>query len=163
MAKMPKRRKSKDNPYILDYIEEKNIYIVSFRDSLNEFHKIEVSEKVFNAFDKFELEDISQMHKSDKHIDDRTIDNSEYMDLMLYKHIDNTEKSVEQIVEEKLQNEDLYKAIKQLPEIQKRRIKKYYFDEKNLQDIANEEKCSVVAVKYSIDIGISKIKEILKK
>ena len=31
MAESPKRRKCKDNPYTLNYIEEKNIYIVSFK------------------------------------------------------------------------------------------------------------------------------------
>ena len=32
MAERPKRRKYKDNPYTLNYIEEKNIYMVSFKD-----------------------------------------------------------------------------------------------------------------------------------
>lgn len=69
MAKMPIRNKSKDNPYTLDYDEEKNAYIVEFKDISNQFHKVEVSEKVFKAFDKFELEDISQIHKYRKHIE----------------------------------------------------------------------------------------------
>ena len=163
MATMPKRRKSKDNPYVLNYIEEKNIYKVSFKDNRGDLNVVEISVDVYEAMDRFELEDISQMHKMDKHIDGRTIDNTEYADLMLYKNINLNQKTVEQLVEERLQNEDLYKAINKLPEIQKRRIRKYYFEEKNLQDIANEENCSVVAIKYSIDIGISKIKEILKK
>ena len=69
MATMPKRRKSKDNPYVLNYNEKEQSYIVSFKDNKNNIHKVEVSEKVFGAFDKFELEDISQLHKVAKHID----------------------------------------------------------------------------------------------
>lgn len=32
MAESPKRRKHKDNPYTINYIESKNIYVVSFKD-----------------------------------------------------------------------------------------------------------------------------------
>ena len=32
MANRPKRRKSKDNPYTLNYCEERNVYTVSFKD-----------------------------------------------------------------------------------------------------------------------------------
>ena len=32
MADRPKRRKYRDNPYILSYCEEKNLYIVTFKD-----------------------------------------------------------------------------------------------------------------------------------
>ena len=33
MAQRPKRRKYKDNPYTLNYCEERDIYIISFTDS----------------------------------------------------------------------------------------------------------------------------------
>ncbi len=52
---LPKRRKSKDNPYSL--VIENNTYIVVF-----DKNKIEVSKEVFELFNEFELEDISQMH-----------------------------------------------------------------------------------------------------
>lgn len=42
MAERPKRRKYKDNPYTLNYIEERNIYIVSFKDVKGHLQKIEV-------------------------------------------------------------------------------------------------------------------------
>ena len=32
MADRPKRRKYRDNPYILSYCEEKKLYIVTFKD-----------------------------------------------------------------------------------------------------------------------------------
>lgn len=32
MRQRPKRRKKKDNPYTLDYCEDKNVYIISFKD-----------------------------------------------------------------------------------------------------------------------------------
>ena len=58
MAESPKRRKCKDNPYTLNYIEEKNIYTITFKDVKGHLNKVEVSEEVYRVFDKFELQDI---------------------------------------------------------------------------------------------------------
>ena len=55
MAESPKRRKYKDNPYTLNYIEEKNIYTITFKDVKGHLNKVEVSEEVYRVFDKFEL------------------------------------------------------------------------------------------------------------
>lgn len=57
MDRRPKRRKDKYNPYTLHKGNER--YYVSFIDSNNKFQKIEISQKVFESFNKFELEDIS--------------------------------------------------------------------------------------------------------
>ncbi len=69
MAEMPKRNRSKDNPYHLSYDEERNTYIVEFTDNKNITHKVEISNEVYIALDVFELEDISQIHKYRKHIE----------------------------------------------------------------------------------------------
>ena len=50
-----------------------------------------------------------------------------------------------------------------LPEVQKRRIKKYYFDDMTLEEIAKSESCTFRAIKFSIDIGLNKLKEISDK
>ena len=63
MSDMPIRNKSKDNPYTLGFDEDKNVYTVEFMDNMKVIHKVEISEKVYQAFDSFELEDISQIHK----------------------------------------------------------------------------------------------------
>lgn len=39
MAESPKRRKCKDNPYTLNYIEEKNIYTITFKDVKGHLNK----------------------------------------------------------------------------------------------------------------------------
>ena len=59
--------------------------------------------------------------------------------------------------------EDLKKAIDTLPEIQKRRIKKYYFEEKNEYEIAKEENTTQQAINKNLHQAIKKLKEILKK
>lgn len=78
----PKRRKYRDNPYTLIYDIDKECYIVSFFDNQN--NQVKISEKIFEAFNKYELEDISQLHKIDKYLDGRTLDDSEYIDAVIY-------------------------------------------------------------------------------
>ena len=157
MATMPKRRKSKDNPYILNYDEKEQSYIVSFKDNKNNIHKVEVSEKVFGAFDKFELEDISQMHEYERHIE-----HSEVFEYTLNNRAVDKPVGIEEQVENKLIAEELRLAINKLPEVQKRRLKKYFFENMTMVEIAKQEKCSKVAVKHSIDDGLENLKKNLK-
>ncbi len=158
MAKLPIRNKSKDNPYTLGYDEDKKVYTVEFKDGKRVLHKIEISEKVYQAFDKFELEDISQIHKYRSHIEHSEIFDNKLEERMLAKPI-----TIEESVEKKILIEDVKAIIDSLPDMQKRRLKKYYFEDKTLEEIAFEEKCSKVAVKYSIDIALEKISQKIKK
>lgn len=157
MDKHSKRNKDKYNPYTLDK-DKNNAYIVEFKDVNNIIHKVEVSEKVYEAFDKFELEDISQIHKIRRHIERNEV----YEETLFHKSI-KVPISVEEQVEKKILHEELRDAINELNDVQKRRIRKYFFESKTYEDIANEEKCSKVAVKYSIDIAIKNISKKIKK
>ena len=157
MATMPKRRKDKDNPYTLNYDENKDSYIVSFKDNKNNIHKVEVSDKVFSAFDKFELEDISQMHEYERHIE-----HNEVFEYTLNSRAVDKPVGIEEQVEKKFVAEELRLAINKLPEVQKRRLKKYFFENMTMVEIAKQEECSKVAVKHSIDDGIENLKKNLK-
>jgi len=71
--------------------------------------------------------------------------------------------SVEDQIIKKATFEELQRAINSLPETQRRRIKKYYFAEKNEYEIAKEEHTTQQAVNKSLRLAIQKLKEILKK
>ena len=157
MANMPKRRKSKDNPYSLNYNEENHTYKVSFKDGINIFHEIEVSEKIYEAFDKFELEDISQMHKYERHIE-----HSEIYENTLNSRAVDKPVSLEQEVENKMMVDELKDAINLLSEVQKRRLKMYYFEDMTLKQIADIEGCSPKNVFKSIEQAKENIKKNLK-
>lgn len=58
MAKMPIRNKSKDNPYVLGFDEDKKIYTVEFVDNKKVMHKIAISVEVYKAFDSDDLQRI---------------------------------------------------------------------------------------------------------
>lgn len=157
MANMPKRRKLKDNPYSLN-IDENNNYTINFKDNKNIIHSIEVSEKVFSAFNSFELEDIKLMHEYERHIEHFDLDENS-----IHQRTTLENNSVDVIVESKLLNEELKNAINELSDIQKQRVIKYYFENKTLEQIAQEGGCSKRAIKFSIDIALEKISQKLKK
>ncbi|MCR5146332.1 MAG: sigma-70 family RNA polymerase sigma factor [Clostridia bacterium] len=157
MAERPKRRKYKDNPYTLKYVEEKNIYLVSFKDVKGHLQNVEVSKEIYLAFDRFELEDLSEMNEYDNHIE-----HSEIYENNLEVRAKDKPISLEDEVIQKTTFEELKKAIDLLPNIQKRRIKKYYFEEKNEIQIAKEENTTHQAVHKSLSNALMKLKEILK-
>ena len=157
MAELPKRNKSKDNPYTLGYDEEKQTYTVEFVDNKKVIHRVEISNKVYEAFNKFELEDISQIHKFRKHIEHNEIFDNKLEERMLEKPI-----SIEEEIENKLLLEDLKSAMKQLSDTQKKRLYLYYFEDKTLKEIAAMEGCSIKNIHKSIEQAIQKIKKYLK-
>lgn len=70
--------------------------------------------------------------------------------------------TTDEIVENKINNEKLRDAIQELPKIQRERLKKYYFENKTFEEIAEEENCTKRAVKFSVDIAIEKISKKFK-
>ena len=63
----PNRKKDKSNPYTLSV--EGNTYYISFTDGQGIFHKQEISMELYAAFNSFELDDISQMNVTSRHIE----------------------------------------------------------------------------------------------
>ena len=157
MVERPKRRKSKDNPYTLLNIEESGIYRVSFKDGIGVVKIVEVSKEVYEAFDSFELEDKSQMNKYERYIEQ-----SEVFENNINERVLNKPESLEDEVIRKATFEDLKSAIDKLPETQKNRIKKYYFEDLSMVEIAKQENCSKVAIKYSLECAIENLKKLLK-
>ena len=152
----PKRRKSKDNPYIIKHLENNNTYIVIFN-SNNVENEIQINKQIYDTLNQFELEDLKQMNEKDRHYE-----RLEQSDEFLYKRSLNQQKSVEEVVEENIINEELKNAINMLTNVQKRRLKMYFFDSMSFSKIAKFEKCSVESVRESINSSIKKIKKVLK-
>ena len=66
----PKRRRDKDNPYMIFTTDGNTAnphYYLAFTDGSGDEQCVEIDKALFDAFDRFELEDISFMHKVDKH------------------------------------------------------------------------------------------------
>lgn len=157
MVKVPVRNKCKDNPYTLGYDEEKKVYIVKFKDSKKEQQNIEINKDVYEAFNKFEVEDESFLYKQRRYIE-----YSEVFDYSLYKRAIKKEKSIYDKVEENIKNDELKKAIDKLTETQKRRIRLYYFEDKTLNEIARLEGCSIKNIYKSLELAKKNLKKNLK-
>ncbi len=154
----PKRRKSKDNPYTLTSNIKKNIYLITFKDVKGICHEEYVTKEIFEAMNKFELEDLSILNEYDNHIEHSVI----YENNLNNRAFDKDE-LIDDLVERKIILDIINKEINDLPDIQKRRIKKHYFYKMTYEEIAKEEKCTKRAVKFSVDIGIEKFSNKIKK
>ena len=154
-GRQPKRRKDKYNPY---QIYEKNRrYYISFSDSVGMQKCMEIEKELYEEFNSFELQDLSYMNVVDRHLEQ-----SEIWDSSLYERAFQKEEGVEDAVIKKLEKEQLHDAIEQLSEIQKRRLIKYYFEDKNYEQIAKEEGCSFQMVAKSVKAAIRNLKKMLR-
>jgi len=155
----PKRRKDKDNPYMIftkDIHTDHPQYYLSFRDINGIQHCMEIDKELFESLDRFELEDLSFMNEVDRHYEQ-----SEQTEASLNKRALKKQDSLEEEVQQKLEIEALHDAISQLPDVQRRRLVLYYFGNYTYEQIAEMGGCTKRAVKFSVDLAIEKLKEIL--
>lgn len=94
---------------------------------------------------------------------DNHIEHSEIFENNLESRAKDKPILLEDMIIQKITFEKLKEAINLLPEVQRRRIKKYYFEDKNEKEIANEEKISQKNVSKSLAVAKRNLKEILKK
>ena len=152
----PKRRKYKDNAYTIK--KEGNTYFVSFKDVLGTIQELEITKEVYQIFDEFELKDLSQMNEFDNHIE-----HSEIYENNLEKRAKEKTISIEDDFIQKATFEELKKAIEMLPKVQKRRVKKYYFQDMGEIEIANQEGVSQKNVSETLKAARKNLKKFLEK
>lgn len=157
MERRPKRRKHRDNPYILKNFSDNNIFEVSFKDGKGIYHDVKIDKSIYQELDKFELRDLSELNEYDNHIE-----HSEIYEENLYKRAYNKPISLEEFVETKIVNDKLKEAINHLSEIQKRRIINYYFYDMTQREIAEKEGTSIRAVQYTLNSALKELYENLK-
>ena len=120
---------------------------------------IEVSDEVAAQLEQADREEHAYKERTRAH--------KAYYSLDLGDGIENdilfVQASPTELYERKLTNEELYSAMSQLSEKQAKRIYAHYFQNVTMSDIARIECVSVQAVQGSIEKGLHKIFEILKK
>ena len=154
----PTRRKDKDNPYEVfttDIDTAQPHYYLSFEDSSSVKQCIEIDKALFDAFDHFELDDLSFMNEVDRHYEQ-----SEQTEQSLNRRAFQLQESVEEAVFQRVEVETLRQAIAKLPETQRRRLVLYYFGGFTYEQIGEMEGCSKRAVKFSVDIALKNLKKI---
>ena len=66
----PKRRRDRDNPYTIFTTDANTAtphYYLAFTDGSGAKQRVEIDEALFDAFDSFELDDVSFMNEVDRH------------------------------------------------------------------------------------------------
>lgn len=155
-GKHPKRRKDKYNPYSIYELE--GHYFISFTDGQGTLHEFPINSALYDAFDMFELKDISYLHKWDKYIEHSEIWESTLNDRAFLQP-----ESVEEVVLKSILMDELHRAILELPETQRRRLILYYFDDLTYEQIGKIEGCTKMPIKRSIDMAIKNLRKKIKK
>ena len=155
----PKRRKDRDNPYEIFTIGINTTcphFYLSFQDSSGARRCMEINKALFDAFDRFELDDLSFMNEVDRHYEQ-----SDQTEQSLNKRAIRSQESVEETVFQRVEDEALHRAIAQLPEKQRRRLVLYYFGDFTYEQIADMEACTFQAVAKSVTAAEKTLKKLL--
>lgn len=152
----PKRRKDKYNPYTI--CKRDGRYYLAFTDGQGAWHELEITADLYGALDQFELDDLAALNEWDRHIE-----HLEQTEQAINRRAVHYPESVEDTVLQNLEYEQLHKAIRELPETQRRRLTLYYFQGLTYGQIAKIEKCSHPAIMKSVSAAIDKIKKKLSE
>lgn len=147
------------NPYTIR-IEEMNgqkRYFVAFVDGQGVFREVEVTYEVYTQFCCF-----VKCERNLRRSDERHLEQSELTEGTLCRRALHKPKSVDEVVNDKICGEQLDRAIMELPEIQRRRLRLYFDYGLTYEQIGKIEGCSKVAVKYTIDKAVIAIRKKLK-
>lgn len=152
----PNRKKDKFNPYVLSI--EKEEYYVSFSDGQGIPHKERISQELYELLDRFELEDISHLN-----VISRYYEHSELTEGTLNQRSLVQPEPLEDGVYKKIMYDQLHKAIAQLPTVQRRRLRLYYFGGFTFEKIAEMEGCKHPAIVKSVRAAEKNLIKLLRK
>lgn len=153
----PKRRRDKYNPYTIYSVgAETDVphFYVTFTDTTGDKVSTEISKDIFELLNQFELEDLSYLNEIDRHYAD--LDQTEL-------ELDTRSFQSSHLPEDVFKYDDLYVAINKLPEKQRKRMKLYYFEGLNMEEIARLEGTSFQATSKSIISALTTLKKLFNK
>ena len=155
----PKRRRYEESPYEI-YTAGINTthphFYLLFKDSGGVKRWMEIDKTLFNAFNEFELDDLSFFNEVDRHYEQ-----SEVTEASLNKRAMKPQEPIEETVFQRIEVDKLHQAIAKLPEKQRRRLVLYYFGEFTYEQIAEMEGRTISPVKRSIEKAIENLKNFL--
>lgn len=179
MDKSPKRNRDKYNPYYLSSDKKNNIYIVRISNEYTtEDIEVNITKEVFDGINDLEKNEakliqrdkrylIPNIYLTDNHKDvfsqEDNFSQEDKLEIIFYKNSKNKQKSLEEKIIEKVENEKLYKGLNSLSNIHRRRILLYFKHNLSYSQIAEIEGCSKMAIKYSIDKALEELRKFFLK
>ena len=148
----------KVDSYTLEYVESEDKYYISFIDSVNQECKIEIDKEIFYAYLKSKENYVKIKNETNRHLEQ-----SELTDEEIYNRAFETEESIEETVMKSIEKEKMQQALKELTEVQQRRIELHIVNNITIRDIAQLEKVRKKQIEKSLQIGLKKIKKIFEE
>lgn len=149
------KQKSKKKK-IIKYIVFDNDY-KTYKTSMKKVKYIKIMILVKEDDKKQKKIDKSQRNKFERHIEHLHLTENQINKRAVHKI-----PSLEETILNKERESEIIRAIWNLPTPQNRRVYMSIVDEFSLTEIAKIENCSVSAIKQSLDIGMKKLRKILK-
>ena len=148
----------KVDSYTLEYVESEDKYYISFIDSVNQECRIEIDKEIFYAYLKSKKNYIKIKNETNRHLEQ-----SELTDEEIYNRAFEKEESIEETVMKDIEKEKMQQALKNLTEVQQRRIELHIVNNITIRDIAQLEKVRKKQIEKSLQIGLKKIKKIFEE
>ena len=153
-----KKWKEDDEYFEVQYDTETNKYYSCFKDVKRKNQRVEIREDIVQAY--IEASKVARKFENEY---SRHIEHSEIYDNNLNDRALNKPISLEDEVIRKATFDDVRNAIETLSDIQKRRIKLYYFEGKTQEEIAEIEKVNIRNVQSTLKDALDNLKKIIKK
>lgn len=152
-----KKWKEDDEYFEVQYDTETNKYYSCFKDVKRKNQRVEIREDIVQAY--IEASKVARKFENEysRHIEHSEIYDNNLNDRALDKPI-----SLEDEVIRKATFDDVRNAIETLSDIQKRRIKLYYFEGKTQEEIAEIEKVNIRNVQSTLKDALDNLKKIIK-
>ena len=144
--------------YILEYVESENKYYISFKDSVSNDCRIEISKRIFNEYMESRKSYIKIKNETSRYLE-----HSKLTEITLFNRSLKKILLVDDLIVEKTTYTLLHNAVKQIKEPHNRRVEMYFFEEMTVKEIAQKEDKTERAIRYSIEQGIKEIQNKLKK
>ena len=132
-------------------------YIAKFKSITGEIRIAKISKNVKEELERQKKEDKSQANKFDRYIEHLSLTEKQMNKRAIHKS-----KSIEETFFENEREIYILREIWNLPIPQNRRVYMRIINEFSLTEIAKIEKCSIPAVKKSVEAGIKKLQKKLK-
>lgn len=145
--------------YTLEYINinGQNKYYLSFKDSVDQDCKIEIEKEIFDAYMTSRKAYTKIKNEKSRHLEHLPLSEIE-----IYRRSFYPSKSTEEIAIKNIENERVNEAMKQLTEVQNRRIELHIINKITIREVAKLENVQKRQIEKSLHLGLKKLRKILK-
>lgn len=144
--------------YTLEYIEDEDKYYISFIDSAEQDCRIEIDKEIFDTYMKSKKAYIKIKNETSRHIEQ-----SDLTEEQIYSKAFKQTESAEDEAIKNIEKQKINEALKNLTDVQFRRIDLHIVNEITIRDLAKLEKVQKSQIQKSLQLGLKKIKNFFEK